>query len=317
MITEPAWNQTAVYFNTFMFDLPNAESHPSPQVGFVFHPGFTWAFLGMFELNVGFPIVVNPDAQGKRELNAAKKNPTLEDRPYWDPEPDLDLPGIRLGLKWTALGKKGEDKFFLAVGVDTTIPVYGSRSKFETNFMPPKTEPYHTNTFRVAPYLAAGYDLGRFSPQLQVGMDVRLPDEYYDPNHPPGVNDQLIEGKGRFDGFFNLALPFAMIFEGTVPMIELNGVVGLHPKASDPTKDEIYAQLFITPAISFMPKKSAALFAVACMIPIADSDWRSNEGIRVMINFSYRFDALSLPAPWDKEEEEGSAGSSEKPPAGW
>ncbi len=300
LITEPAWTQTGFYFNSMMFDLPNAVSRPNPQVGFQFTPGFTWSVMDILELNVGFPLLINPDETGDIELDAADRNPALKDAPYWDDTPDFDMPGIRVGLKGNILGKKGESRFFLAVGVMANIAL----EKWATNLGQPKTTWGHSNSHRVSPYVTMAYNLGIFSPQLQVGTTIRMPEEYYNPEDPPSAGEEL-PSKGHTDFFFNLALPVTFAFEHTIPMLEVNGVFG-----------EEGSQIFITPAVSFMPTKSPALISFALMLPILDSDFRENEGFRFMVNFSYRMDMLSIPAlGGDKSEEDAKSG--EKPPAAW
>ncbi|MBW2704102.1 MAG: hypothetical protein JRF33_25060, partial [Deltaproteobacteria bacterium] len=271
--------QTGFYFNSMMFDLPNAVSRPNPQVGFQFTPGFTWSVMDILELNVGFPLLINPDETGDIELDAADRNPALKDAPSWDSTPDFDMPGIRVGLKGNILGKKGESRFFLAVGVMANIAL----EKWATNLGQPKTTWGHSNSH---------------------GATIRMPEEYYNPKDPPAV-DEVLPTKGYTDFFFNLALPVTFAFEHTIPMLEINGVFG-----------EEGSQIFITPAVSFMPTKSPALISFALMLPILDSDFRENEGFRFMVNFSYRMDMLSIPAlGGDKSEEDAKSG--EKPPAGW
>jgi len=107
LTTEPAWTQTGFYFNSMLFDLPNAVSRPNAQVGFVFTPGLTWSVLDIVELNVGFPLVLNPDESGDSELAAAKENPSIKEAPHWDSTPDFDLPGLVDGLMAKLLGKTG------------------------------------------------------------------------------------------------------------------------------------------------------------------------------------------------------------------
>lgn len=305
LTTEPAWTQTGFYFNSMLFDLPNAVSRPSAQVGFVFTPGFTWSMLEILELNVGFPLVINPDETGDQELNAADQrkleDPSFRRPPYFDSSPDFDLPGITLGLKGNVWGKQGRDRFFLAIGVMTSIPL-GSHDKWSTNFMGPKTAAYHSNSARVAPYVSLAYTIGRFSPQLQFGGVLRFNEEYYDPDAPPVAGDE-VASKGYGDFFFNLALPFAFLYERTAPMLEINGVFG-----------EQGSQLFITPAVTFLPKGSPALISFACQIPVLDDGFRGSEGFRFLVNFSYRLDALGIPALGSDEDDEGS---DETPPAGW
>jgi hypothetical protein len=306
VITEPAWGQTAVYLNTFLFNIPNASTHPSPQAGLSFTPGFTWLLLDRIELNVGFPLLINPDETGQRELDEADGNPTLEKSPAWDSHPDFDFPGMTIGLKALLAGKKGEDKFFFAAGVTSSIPLPPSRT-FETNFMPPKTDPYHTDGFRLNPYISLAYNTGRFTPQLQLGYAMRFKDESYDPKNPPAPGESLTKGEDMYGAlFFNLALPFAMVFEGTAPMLEINGVAGKEG-----------TQLFITPAVSFLPRKSPALLSFALMIPVLDSAFRENEGFRAIVNFSYRFDALSIPGPQEPDAGTANSDGSATPPALW
>jgi hypothetical protein len=300
LTTEPAWTQTGFYFNSMLFDLPNAVSRPSAQVGFVFTPGLTWSILGILELNLGFPLVLNPDATGAQELRAADHDPALKNAPQFDSTPDFDLPGLLVGLKANLLGRKGEDRFFLAIGVSSSIPL--GTDEWSTNFMAPKTEWGHANSMRIAPYVALAYEAGRFSPQLQLGGVMRLNEKFYDPEFPPLAGDAVGESN-YFDFFFNLALPFAFLYEGTAPILEINGVIG-----------EQGTQLFITPAVTFLPKGSPALLSFACQIPIYSDDFRENEGFRFLVNFSYRLDVLSIPALGGGEE--GSS-SDETPPAGW
>ena len=306
LITEPAWTQTGFYFNSMMFDLPNAVSRPNPQVGFQFTPGFTWSVFDWVELNVGFPLVINPDETGDIELDAADRNPALKDTPYWDSTPDFDMPGIRMGLKVNILGqhgfidKKSDSRFFLAVGVMGNFAL----EKWATNLGQPKTTWGHSNSHRVSPYLTMAYNIGIFSPQLQLGATIRMPEEYYNPEDPPAVGE-VLPTKGYTDFFFNLALPVTLAFEHTIPMLEVNGVFG-----------EEGSQIFITPAVSFMPTKSSALISFALMLPILDSDFRENEGFRFMVNFSYKLDMLSISGSGgDKSEEDSKAG--ENPPAAW
>ena len=306
LITEAARTQTGFYFNSMMFDLPNAVSRPNPQMGFQFTPGFTWSVLDWVELNVGFPLLLNPDETGDQELNAADANPALKDAPYWDGTPDFDMPGIQAGLKVNILGqhgfmeKKGEAHFYLAAGVMTHIAL----EKWATVMSAPKTTWGHSNSHRISPYITMAYNVGIFSPQLQLGATIRMPEEFYDPENPPAAGEEL-ESSGYTDFFFNLALPFTFAFEHTIPMLEVNGIFG-----------EEGSQIFITPAVSFMPTKSPALLSVAPMLPILDSDFRENEGFRFMVNFSYRLDMLSIPAMGgDKAEEDAKSG--ETPPAGW
>ncbi|MBN2496897.1 MAG: hypothetical protein JXR96_20065 [Deltaproteobacteria bacterium] len=301
LVTEPAWTQTGFYLHSMLFDLPNAQSRPSPQIGFSFLPGFTWSALDIIELNVGFPLVVNPDETGDREIHAADLNPAIKDAPNWDGTPDFDLPGIQLGLKAKIWGKKGEDHFFVAAGLMSSIAI----EKWGTNFLPPKTSPGHSNSHRFCPYVSAAYQLPGtgFAPQIQLGASIRLPEEYYDPENPPNPGDEL-PSNGYVDFFFNLALPFTFVFERTIPMLEINGVFG-----------EQGSQLFITPAVSFLPETSPALLSFALMIPVLDSDFRDNEGFRLLVNFSYRLDMLSIPAIGADEDKEGDAG--ELPPKGW
>jgi hypothetical protein len=299
LVTEPAWTQTGIYFNSMLFDLPNAVSRPSAQVGFVFTPGITWSAFDIIELNVGFPLVINPDETGDQELDAAKRNPELKRAPQWDGSPDFDMPGLLVGLKANVLGKKKRDRFFLAVGVMTSIPL---GDDWSTNFMAPKTTFGHSSSFRASPYISAAYNIGRFSPQLQVGATIRMPEKYYDPAEPPVEGDEL-PTKGYTDFFFNLALPFAFLYEHTAPILEINGIFG-----------EEGSQIFITPGVTFLPKSSPALLSFACMIPILDNDFRENEGFRFMVNFSYRLDMLSIAALGGEEEE---SASDETPPAGW
>lgn len=303
LITEPAWAQTGAYLKSFMFDLPNAVSMPSPQVGFVFTPGFTWSVFDILELNVGFPLVLNPDETGDREVDAAESNPQLKQRDDWDDNPDFDLPGLIVGLKGSLLGKKAKDKVFLAVGVTASLPIF---EEWATNFHVWKTAPNHTSPFMVSPYLSLGYTTGRFSPQFQMGVNFRF-------DRMTGLDgmyitddDDNIETQRYTDFFFNLALPFAFPFEGTVPMLEVNGVYNF---------DDETAQIFITPAVTFLPKGSPAWLGFACMIPILDSDWRDKEGFRFMVNFSYKFDFLAVPALGDDEDSGGA--TDESPPAGW
>jgi len=299
LITEPAWTQTGVFLKSFMFDLPNAVSMPSPQVGFVFTPGFTWSVFDILELSLGLPLVLNPDETGDRELDvqpAARPD-------NFDDHPDFDMPGLIIGLKGSLLGKKAEDKVFLAVGVTASLPII---EEWATNFYMWKTGPTHSSPFMVSPYLSVGYTMGRFSPQLQAGMNFRF-DKMTDMN-----GEYITDSEGNTetnqytDAFFNLALPFAFPFEGTVPMLEVNTIYNF---------DDQTAQMFITPAVTFLPKGSPAWLGFACMIPILDSDWRKNEGFRFMVNFSYKFDALAIPALGG--EEESREATDESPPAGW
>ncbi len=310
LMTEPAWTQTGFYFNSMLFDLPNAVSRPNAQVGFVFTPGLTWSVLDIVELNVGFPLVLNPDASGDSELDAAA-NARAEDPanyknpPDWDGTPDFDMPGFMIGLKANVLGKKGEDRFFLAVGVMSSIPLGGD--EWSTNFMAPKTSPGNSNSLRIAPYVSVAYNIDRFSPQLQVGAAIRTAEKlgYRYVEDPDDPEEEILqwEKSGYTDFFFNLALPFAFLYERTALVLEINGVFGKEG-----------TQLFVTPAVSFLPKSSPALLSFACMIPVMDDDFRKNEGFRFLVNFSYRLDVLSIPA-LGSDEEESSA--DETPPAGW
>ena len=306
IITEPAWTQTGFYFNSMGFDLPNAVSRPSAQVGFVFTPGITWSIMDFIELNIAFPFVVNPDATGDRELEAAdrarKLDSSYQDPPYWDSTPDLDFPGLSLGLKAAVIGNKKTDRFFLAVGISGSIPVVNS-DKWSTNLMGPKTMPGHSNAFRLAPYVSLAYSLGQFSPQLQLGTFFRFNEEFYDVDHPPAAGDPLAKSD-YFDFFFNLALPFAFLYEHTAPVLEINGVIGTES-----------TQVFITPAVTFLPTNSPALISFACQIPVLDDEFRGIEGVRFMVNFSYRLDALSIPAL--ASDEEDAEGSDDQPPSGW
>jgi hypothetical protein len=299
LITEPAWTQTGVFLKSFMFDLPNAVSMPSPQVGFVFMPGFTWSVFDILELSLGLPLILNPDETGDREK--ADSQYQLQDN--FDEYPDFDLPGLVLGLKGNLLGKKATDEVFLAVGVTATLPII---EKWATNFHMWKTGPTHSSPFMVSPYLSVGYSMGRFSPQLQAGMNFRFA-QMTDMNGMYVTDDNGdIETQRHTDVFVNLALPFAFPFEGTVPMLEVNAIYNF---------DNETAQMFITPAVTFLPKGSPAWLGFACMIPILDSDWRKNEGFRFMVNFSYKFDALAIPALGGDEESGGA--TAESPPAGW
>ncbi len=306
LITEPAWIKTGAYLKSFLFDIPNATSRPAPQVGFVFTPGFTWAIMDILELNIGFPLVINPDATGVNELDAAVSSPSMKSVPTWDNHPDFDLPGLLIGLKASLLGKEAKDRLFLAVGVNTNLPIF---EEWATNFTPPKNSPYQSAAFRIDPYVSLAYGYGRFAPQLQLGASIRPAQKVFNPDKyakNPSDPNGAIAKNSYMDLFFNLALPFAFPYEGTVPMIEFNGVW-------NPQKET--AQLVISPAISFLPKGSPALLGFACMIPIMDSEWRNNEGIRVLVNFSYQLDMLSIPG--FGSDESGDKDLDETPPANW
>jgi hypothetical protein len=299
LVTEPAWTQTGLYLKTFLFDLPNAVSRPSPQVGFVITPGFTWSVFDILELNLGLPLVLNPDETGDREKN----DPRTKLRDDFDEYPDFDLPGLIIGLKGNIVGKKAKDEVFLAVGVTASLPII---EKWATNFYMWKTGPNHTSPLMVSPYLSVGYTMGRFSPQLQAGVNFRFDQETgLDGMYLTDTNGD-IETHQYTDVFFNLALPFAFPFEGTVPMLEINGIYNF---------DDETAQIFLTPAVTFLPKGSPAWLGFACMLPILDSDWRKNEGFRFMVNFSYKFDSLAIPALGADEESGGV--TNESPPADW
>jgi len=299
LITEPAWLQTSASLNSSLFDLPNAQSRPNAQVGFVFTPRFTWSIFDLLELQFALPLVINPDASGDRELDAAQlasqTEPGYVHPANWDTDPDFDLPGVQIGLKGRILGKKPQDGLFLAAGVLSHIPI----ERWATNFLPPKTLPNHSSSFRINPYLTMAYALGKFSPQLQVGVSLRLKEDVYDPD-----SNQIMR-KGFTDLFFNLALPYALANEGTVPMIEINGTYN---------PDE-GTQLFITPAVTFLPARSPATLGFACMIPVHDSTFREHEGFRFMVHFGYQIDALGIPG-W-KDADELSENAAETPPAGW
>lgn len=307
--TVPAWTETGLFLETMFWNIPNAKASPMAQVGWQFTPSFSWSAFDMLELRVAFPVIVNPDGTGQRELRAADRNPNLKQTPIWDDTPDLDLPGFQVGLKGNLIGRKGLDRFFLAVGVVGGIPLYGQDGmidKWSTNLLAPKTMPGHANSLRLLPYLSFAYDLGRFSPQLQVGASVVFDEEYYDPNKPPmprldGTYAPLAS-QGDVQGFFSLALPFAFLYERTAPMLEVSGVIG---------KDDF--QLFLSPAVTFLPKDSNLLLAFACMIPIGDGEFREQEGFRVLINVSYRLDVLAVGSR--SPEEEGAEAAT--PPAGW
>lgn len=306
LATEPAWTSTGFFFHSMLFDLPNAPSRPSAQVGFVFTPGLRWSVFDWIELQIAFPMVINPDATGDRELDQAgdelPNDPlAIRNAPQWDASPDFDLPGLVVGLKSTLFGKKGEDPFLVAVGLTSSIPL-GSYDRFSTNFMPPKTMPGHANSLRLAPYLSLAYALGRFSPQLQMGASFRFDEKYYDPEKPPFAGGRLSKGN-YIDFFVNLALPFALLYERTAPVLEINGVFG-----------EQQTQLFITPAVTFLPKHSPALLSFACMIPVFDADFREREGFRFMLNFSYRLDVLGISAEVDEPTTEKTI---DMPPAEW
>ena len=299
LITEPAWTQTGVYLKTFLFDLPKAVSMPSPQVGFVFTPGFTWSVFDIIELNLGLPLVLNPDQTGDREQN----DPAMRLRDDFDEYPDFDLPGLIIGLKGNLVGKKAKDEVFLAVGVTASLPII---EKWATNFHMWKTGPNHTSPLMVSPYLSVGYSMGRFSPQLQAGVNFRF-DQMTDQNGMYVTDEKGKTETHRYtDVFVNLALPFAFPFEGTVPMLEINAIHNFDNETS---------QIFITPAVTFLPKGSPAWLGFACMLPVLDSDWRNNEGFRFMVNFSYKFDALAIPALGGDEDSGGV--TDESPPAGW
>jgi hypothetical protein len=300
LITEPAWTQTGVFLKSFMFDLPNAVSRPNPQVGFVIVPGFTWSALDILELSVGLPLVLNPDETGDRELD----DPQAKQRDNFDEHPDFDMPGLIIGLKGSLLGKKARDKVFLAVGITASLPII---EEWATSFHMWKTGPTHSSPFMFSPYLSVGYTMDRFSPQLQMGFNLRF-DRMTDQNGTYITDaDGEIGSQQYTDVFFNLALPFAFPFEGTVPMLEINGIYNL---------DDETAQIFITPAVTFLPKDSPVWLGFACMLPIMDSGWRKNEGVRFMVNFSYRFDFLAIPALGENEDRGG--GTDESPPtAGW
>jgi hypothetical protein len=295
LVTEYPWTQTGVYLKNFMFEIPNVVSRPNAQVGFVFMPGLTWSALDLIEVNVGFPMVINKDGTGDRELNKAKLDPTLADAANWDKHPDFDAPGLQVGIKANITGKKPEDQFFFAVGATSSLPI---GEKYGINFMPPKNNPNHSSGVRINPYVSLAYAMPRFTPQLQLGTAIRPQDEIYDPR-THGTST-----KGYFDFFFNLALPYALPVEGTVPMLELNGAFG-----------QDGSQLFLTPAVTFLPKKSFFQLGFACMIPIADAKWRDREGFRVLFNFSYALDGLGIPAP--DEEPAAATGGQESPPSGW
>ncbi|NMB76712.1 MAG: hypothetical protein GYA21_16470 [Myxococcales bacterium] len=279
-MTEPAWLRTAAFFDVFMFDMPKELSQPSPQVGLSLYPSLRWSLFDRVELLVGFPMAVNPDGTGDREEKAAERDPTLKDRPYWDSTPDFDMGGLVVGLKGLLWGKPGEDPLLVALGVRAGIPLGG---KFENSVLFPRTAPFHTNTMRFDPFVAVAYNLGRFTPQLTLGASIRLQDQYYDPENPPAVGEPLSDGKGYVDVTFSLALPWAMVFEGTVAMLELSGAVG-------PDRQ----QLYLTPGVTFLPRRSAFNVGLACAIPLIDSTLRDQEAFRIMVNFSYRLDVLSL-----------------------
>jgi hypothetical protein len=279
-MTEPAWLRTGIFLDTFIFDMPKELSQPSPQVGLSLYPSLRWSLFDRVELLLGFPMVLNPDGTGDREENAADRDPSLADRPYWDSTPDFDMPGLVVGAKGLLWGKPGEDPVLVSLGVRAGIPLGG---KFESNLLLPRTAPFHTNTMRFDPFVAVAYNLGRFTPQLTLGASIRLADEYYDPENPPAAGEPLIKGKGYVDVTFSLALPWAMPFEGTVAMLELSGAVG-------PDRQ----QLYLTPGVTFLPKRSSFNVGLACAIPLLDSTLRDQEAFRVMVNFSYRLDILSL-----------------------
>jgi hypothetical protein len=303
LITEPAWTQTGAYLKSFLFDMPNALARPSAQVGFVFTPGFTWSILDILELNLCLPMVLNPDPTGDRELDLAEIDPSLKERDNWDSHPDFDLPGLLLGLKGRILGKKPEDKVFLAVGVLASISVF---EEWSTNFSQWKTQPHQSSPTMISPYVTVGYATGRFSPQLQLGLNVRF-HQLVNPDTGLYLRDDNgdVEVKQYNDIFVNLALPIAFPFEGTAPMVEFNFVYNL--------EDEV-AQAFITPAVTFLPKGSPASLGFACMLPILDSSFRKSEGFRFLVNFSYKFDMLSIPGLGD---DTASKAKSEVPPYNW
>lgn len=304
LITEAPFVRTGAYLKSFLFDMPNAVSRPNAQVGFVFTPGFTWSVLDILELNVGFPLVINPDPTGDAELDAADADPGLKDLDSWDSHPDFDLPGIQVGLKGRLLGSKAEDRFFLAAGVMANI-VIEDRA---TNFMQWKNGSQLSSPYLVSPYITLAYTTGRFSPHLQAGANFRF-SAMLDPDNPGYYKTDAqgnVDTKMYTDLFLNLALPFAFPFEGTAPMLEFNAVYNPENQA---------AQVFITPAVTFIPKGSAASLGFACMLPILDSDFRDQEGFRFLVNFNYNIDALAIPGP--QQEDDSEAGMDEHPPAGW
>ena len=306
VVTEPAWTQTSAYLRSMLFDIPGAVSRPSPQVGFGFVPGVSWELFDMFQLEVALPLVLNPDDSGDRDLDAYRQMKSLH--PDWpgpdnhDTHPDFDMPGLQLGAKVKLLGHRAADRLFLAAGVRANLPVF---EQWGTNIDGWKTDRFTSSPFLLTPYVVVAYGLGRFSPQLQLGANVRLsravdPASGYYLRDDDGQVSTEIHG----DVLFNLALPLALPYERTVLMVELNG-------AWNPSQG---LQLFITPAVTFLPRSSAASLAFACMIPVAAGDFRDREGFRFLVSFRYQLDMLSLGG---EDEQEQEAESEELPPAGW
>lgn len=306
VVTEPAWTQTSVYLRSMLFDIPGAVSRPSPQVGFAFVPGVTWQLFDLLELDIALPLVLNPDVSGNRDLEAYRQMKTLH--PDWpgpdnyDAHPDFDMPGLRLGAKVGLLGRKAADRLFLAAGLNANLPVF---EQWGTNIGDWKTTRFTSSPLLVTPYLVAAYALGRFSPQLQLGASLRV-DQAVDPETGYFLRDAAGQVNTDWHGdlLFNLALPLALPYERTVLMVEINGAWNFHRDL----------QLFITPAVTFLPRSSAASLAFACMIPVADGAFRGQEGFRFLVFFRYRLDMLSLGGEDDFEQE---AESEQLPPAGW
>ena len=306
VFTERSWVESEFFLN---FDLRDRDepSRPNPAVGFYPDLGLEFSLWGLGSIKTHVPLWIN---------NWSEPNNT-------DAEvDDLFVPNWFLGFKLdvaSMLGHAAGDSmpkwFRLALGYEVGIPtnlgVEGHEwSDPDTNSTNDADQGDMVHQAR----LFAGVTFAKFSLQLETGInywDIGE-DSYVNRYSMPGAIDNTLAYAKRMDVVYNIALPYVFKFEGTVLMLELNGIASqiegssLDPQAGTEWKH----QLFLTPGVTFAPGSNFTL-AFGFQIPLIDDI--DNDNFRFLFNCRYAFSIGKVTSPfWIEEEKEGEKGEEKK-----
>jgi len=308
VFTERSWVESEAWLELDLRDR-NEPSRPNPAVGFYPDLGLELSLWGLASVRTHVPMWINHWS---------------EDNNTPDEVDDFFVPNWFLGLKLDVAGILGQalgdsmPKWIrLALDYQAGIPASlgtEGRDWFDPTNPTAQNEADQGDMIHQVRFLA-GVTFAKFSLQLETGINHwgLGEDSYvnrYDVRGTATANTLAYDS--RLDFVYNLALPYVFRYEGTVLMLELNGMATKLETSplEGSTTSEWKHQLFLTPGVTFAPGSSFTL-AFGFQIPLVDD--MQDDNFRFLFNLRYSFSIKGVTSPfWVEEEKEGEKEGEEK-----